>query len=561
MPPAIPPGPGQPPGGGGGTGPGPGGAPPPAPAPVPEEAPVTGTIASQPAASTRFARLSHKQWVATVRDLLRLPPQNTVVGELAAGFVAEPGHLSTFDNNGEVREVSKQMWGGYQAAAEALARLVSRDARLLAAILPPGLPSDPAARARAFVTGFGLRAHRRPLADAEVTQYLALFNQGARLFASGDAFADGVQITLQALLQSPHLLYRTELGGAVVGGRVALDDYEVASRLSYGLTGSMPDDALLAEAGARRLRTPAEVRAQALRLLGTPAARATLRDFHEQLLHTGEYDSVKRDEQLHPTFRGVTGQDLAEESLAFVQDVIFERGKGVGDLLTAPYTFANARLAAVYGVPAPAAGQGDRFARVDLDPTQRAGLLTQLGFLAANATDRNPRSIMRGVFVSDRILCVALPSPPNMPPETTPAPARTNRQVLEELTQKGECAVCHAELINPLGFAFESYDPAGRFRTTDNGLPVDASGSYAFAEGRRSFTGAVELARLIGASRQAHDCYARHLMEFVYGRELAPTGPDTALVTEAGRRSKREVAIRALVADLVATDAFLYRLP
>jgi hypothetical protein len=547
----------------------PGGPPnlPPPPAPPPEDAPITGTITSQPAPSTRFARLSHKQWMNTVRDLLSLPPQHAAVRELANGFVAEPGHLSTFDNNGGVREVSKQMWSAYQLAAEGLAKLVARDAKLLAAILPPGLPADAAGRARGFVTGFGLRAHRRPLTDAEIALYVGLFDQGARVFASGDAFADGVEMTLSAFLQSPSFLYRTELGQGVVNGRVPLSDHEVASRLSYGLMGTMPDSVLLAEAGAKRLHTPAEVRAQAMRLLGTQAAKDALRDFHEQLLKTAEYDTIKRDERLHPQFRAVTAADLAEENLAFVNDVVFARGRGVSDLLSAPYTFVNSRLAPLYGVtvPAPAAGAPDPFVRVDLNPAQRAGLLTQIGFLAANATDANPRSIMRGVLINDDILCVALPSPPNMPPEIKASTGKTNRQLVEELTEQGECASCHARLINPLGFAFEAYDPAGRYRTTDNGLPVNAAASYPFAEATRSFDGAVELMKILAGSRQAHDCYARHLLEYVYGRELVSEGAgaswDKALVEELGRRSRREISVRGLVADLVATDAFLYRLP
>ena len=553
---------------GGGSGPGGGSVlppPPPTGGQIPDDAPTTGTVASQPVPTTRFSRLSHKQWEATVRDLLRLAPAQVAPRELSASFVSEPRHLSKFDTDGAVREVTGQIWSGYQAAAERLAKLVARDPKLLAGILPQGLPSELAARAKAFVSGFGLRAHRRPLTDAEVTLYTGLFNQGARVFASGDAFADGVELTLQAFLQSPSFLYRTELASGS-GGRVALTDFEVASRLSYGLLGSMPDDRLLADAQAGQLRTVAAVRAHAIRLLETPAAADVVRDFHGQVLKTSEYDGVKRDEKLFPAFVGVTGADLARENLTLVEEV-FSRGLGVTELLTAPYSFVNSKLAGIYGVklPAPAAGAADPFVRVDLNPAERAGVLTQIGFLAAHATDQQPRSIVRGVLVNDEFLCVGLPAPPNMPPELKPSTGKTNRQVVAELTETGECAACHSRLINPLGFAFEEFDSIGRHRTQDNGFPVDASGSYTFTEGQKSFKGAAELIKHIADSRQAHECYTRHLLEYIHGRELAKDGDaaewDKALVKELGHRSRRAVSVRALIADLIATDAFLYRLP
>jgi len=541
----------------GGVSPGGSGTPDPMGAPLPPpppaaDAPVTGPLASVPGPSSRLVRLSHRQWENTVRDLFRLSEGPGLSQE----FLSEPIR-SSFDNNGGLLEVGNQLWQDYQKAAEALAAQAAKNQQLWAGYLE-GAPAT-SASARIFLRNFGLRAFRRPLTEAELDGMTALFGQAATILGGSNPFADGVELTVSAFLQSPFFLYRTELGTEVVDGRIVLTDFEVASRLSYGLVASMPDEMLLGAAGAGQLTTRDGVRAHAARLLDGTAGKATLEDFHSQLLALDHYPDVKRDTDRHPLFKTGMGGAMKQETLSFIADVVFGQDQGVTELLTAPYTFANADLAAVYGVPgAPA----DRFVRVDLDPAQRAGLLTQLGFLAVNATDAQPRSIMRGVHVSLDILCAELPAPPNVPPETPSDVGKTNRQLLEAYTEApgSVCQPCHAALINPLGFAFENYDSLGKYRTSDNGQPIDASGVYQLSEGESRFQNAVELMKVLGESKQAHECYARHLFEYVYGRELASAG-DKALIAELGRRSRGAVSVRNVVLDLVSTDAFLTRLP
>jgi hypothetical protein len=532
------------------------------PGPVAPDAPITGPIASAPGPSSRLVRLSHRQWANTVGDLLRL---GAPAGQ-AREFLSESVRTS-FDNNGSALDVPPELWQDYEKAAESVATQVSRDARRLAMLMPPDAPADAAGRARAFVQSFGLRAYRRPLSDAELARYLTLFNQGAALIGSGDAFADGVELVVTYLMQSPHFLYRTELSAAAAGGKVALSDYEVASRLSYGLTNTMPDDALFAAAGARRLHTREDVRSHAERLLATAAGQATLRDFHEQLYKTAAYSDVKRDPARLPGWKPGLGDDMREEAFAFVRDVVIGRDKGVSELLTAPYSFVNSRLAPLYGlnIPAPRAGQPDPLMRMELDRTQRAGLFTQAGFLGSNdnATDAVPRPIMRGKHINLDVLCAQLPAPPNVPPLPAQTGSRTNRQLIEAFTQQPGtiCVECHGALLNPLGFAFEHYDPLGRWRANDNDIPVDASGKYTFAEGERRFDGAVELMGIIAAGKQVHECYSRRLLEYLYGRETDDGAADRALVQEVGRRSHGSASIKAMMLDLVSTDAFLTRLP
>jgi hypothetical protein len=528
------------------------------PGPQGENAPTTGAFPSAPGPSSRFVRLSHRQWENTINDLFR----GGAPSGLSSSFLSEPIR-SSFDNNGSILEVSAAMFSGYQAAALQVAK-AARDSKLHEIFLD-GVAKD----VRTFVRNFGLRAFRRPLTDAEASQYEALFAKGPMLTANTDAFADGVELVVEAMLQSPYFLYRAELGTNAVAGKVPLTDYEIASRLSYGLINSMPDEALFAAAGGNKLKNRDELLGHATRLLESERGKAALQDLHDQALHLAEYAEVKRDPKVFPQWKPEMGADMRDEARSFVREVIFS-GKGVEELLTAPYTYANSRLAPIYGASVPAGNSG--FVKVNLDPAQRAGLYTQVGFLATNATDYNPRTIMRGVHVNLDALCVELPAPPNVPPEPPVDQGKTNRQQVQAFTEMpgSICVGCHGTLINPLGFPFENFDGLGKFRTTEaGGQPIDASSRYSFQDGdksvEKSFNGAVELMKTIAAGRQAHECYAQHLFEYIYGRERVREGElaaaDQGVISEVGRRSRLKVPIKSMILDLVSTDAFLTRLP
>jgi len=494
-----------------------------------------------------------------VRDALRL----SALPGLSSAFVAEPLR-GTFDTNGSILSVSPDLFGDYQTAAEALAARVARDPKQLAAIAAPS-SAAPRVRAEAFIHELGLRAFRRPLSAAEAERCLALFDRGPMLIGSGDAFADGIELVLSYFFQSPHFVYRTELSSAVAGAMIALDPYEIATRLSYGLTNPMPDDALFAAAAGDELRTREGVLLHAERLLGLPPARSTVADFHEQLFNMREYEVVSKDEQQFPEFAAGVADDLKLEAVSFIHDIVFEQDRGLQEMLTAPYTFANRRIAALYGL-APAArtgGQPDAFQRVELDPLQRAGLLTQVGFLAANGEGSTPNIIMRGVHIARKILCVDLPPPPAMiPPLPALSATSTNRQRVDELTKNAPCNGCHTSIINPLGFAFEKLDGVGKYRTQENGRAIDATSSYTLDGQSVSFDGAVELSERIAASQQAHDCYSRHWVEYLYGRDVdMASDADRSLVEQAGSLSNSDAPVKELIVNLVATDAFLTRVP
>jgi hypothetical protein len=516
-----------------------------------------GIIASNPGPSSRLVRLSHTQWENTVRDLFRLPERTG----LSAQFISDT-FSTTFDNGGGAAEVGPQLWRNYRGAADELARRVSRDAAAVAALLPKGAPGDADGKARAFIVEFGRRAYRRPLVDTEIDRYRSLFQRGAELVASGDAFADGVELLVTTMLQSPHFLYRVEVGtGQAAGGKVLLTDHEIASRLSYALTNTMPDDALFSLAASKQLHTPTAVRNEARRLLDSAGGRAAVRDMYDQLFREIDPSELSRDPTRFPAFVPGIGRDMKRESELFVEEAIFTNEGSLQHLLTAPFTFVNARLASLYGLPAPTAAG---FSKVELDPSQRGGLYTQIGFLSKNANDDHTQPILRGVHLNRHVLCVAVPPPPpnvdtKAPPVTT---AATTRQHFEQLTAAPECQICHGALINPLGFAFENYDSLGRYRTIDGNHPIDAAATYPFREGPKAFRNAIELMKLIAASEEANECYARNLFAYFYAREPAESSSaDKPLIAELARRSRAGASVKSMILDLVATDSFIHLLP
>jgi hypothetical protein len=516
-------------------------------------------LPSSPPASTlvktpRLARLSRQQWANTVRDLLHLSD----IADVESGVSGDA--LINFDNEAEALFVTEQLRQQLADAAEKLAAKVVGDPASLARLVPANAPADTAGRARAFITAFGLRAFRRPLTEAEVTSHLALFNQGPTLYPGVDAFQSGVNLVLQAMLQSPHFLYRTELVAASAGAtKVPLSDYEVSAKLAFALTNTMPDDELFAAAAAGQLHEPAQVLAHARRLLDSAPGLTGLNNFNLQVYRLGTYDGIMRDQQVFPDFKPGTPAAMRQEVLQFI-DWIFKEGRGIKDLYTTPVSFVNATLAPLYGVASPSSG--DTLAKVDLDPSQRSGLLTQAGFLSSYITDDDPDIIHRGVFIATRLLCVTLPPPsPKATALIDLQPNMTNRERVEMTTGKGTCGeTCHANLFNPLGYAFENYDAVGKWRTTDHGKPVNAADSYRLDGELKSFSNGVELSRALAEAQQLHGCYVGNMLTYLHGRAL--TEDDKPTIDYYARSSRAGmISLRDLELAVVTSDAFLNRLP
>ncbi len=506
--------------------------------------------AELPPPSTRFYRLTHSQWENTVRDLFYLSDPTG----FSEGFRSDPqisGFL--FDNNALALEVDQALWTGYQIAAGQVAALVTEDAGILGGFVPPDM-GDPQARAQQFVEDFGARAFRRPLSADEAQLYVAMFGTGEALYPGVDPFTAGVRQVVDAMLQSPHFIYRIETSEAVVGEVIPLNSWEVAQRLSYFLWNSMPDDALLSAAAEGALTDPAEVEAQALRLLADERAQQALYDFHYQLLDVKKFGSIAPSDVFFPDAPAELGSLAQTENELFVRDVIFAQEGSYADLLTASETFVNDELAAVYGV---AGDFGPDFQKAELNPEERRGVFTQVGFLASNSTSVNPDPIHRGVYLIKEIVCENVAAPPDgVPPVPPQDDGKTNRQMVEEHTEVpgSVCAGCHSTGINPYGFPFEHYDAMGAYRITDNGLPVDASATVSLGV---EVSDAIDLVEALAGEQKAHDCYLQHWVEFASGRPHADE--DGPLITRLGGASLDGASVQQLVVMLVTSTPFLSR--
>ena len=515
-------------------------------------APVPGSEPEPPAPATRVARLTHAQWHNSVRELLRLDPG----GELTAKLRSDPAQNGfIFDDNVASLEVDEALWNGYRRAAEQAAELVTSNPILLGRLLPPG-PEDPNLLAQTFIQQFGMRAYRRPLTALEVDRHLQLFYAAAPLYPGLASFEAGIRLLIETFLQSPHFLYRVESSTQQAGGLIPLSSYEVASRLSYLLWNSMPDDALLAAAGRDELVHPDRLAFEAQRLLADPHAADAIDAFHEQLLEIDRVIHAHPSRALFPDVTDRLAADAARENQLFVRDAVLAQGADLRSLLTSPATFVNAELARIYGVPG---NFGNDFVPVTLNAAERSGVLTQIAFLAGNATSVDPDPIHRGVFIARRIACLPIAAPPaDIPPLPDPM-GRTNRETVQSHTEQpgSVCSGCHTPLINPFGFPFEHYDAVGSYRSHDRGLPVDASAAPLIGGVQVAVTSAVELTQALAKSPEVHECYVRHWLQFAYGRP--DTHSDQALIKRLTEASLAGTPVRELLLGLIQTPAFLAR--
>jgi hypothetical protein len=403
-----------------------------------------------------------------------------------------------------------------------------------------------------FIATFGARVHRRPLDSPETSAYKGLFTAQA----NGD-FANGIRVVLEAMLSSPYFLYRFESRVAATSSPdpVPLDGYTRAARLSYLLWGSTPDNALLDAARAGTLDQPAGLRAQAQRMLADPRARSAVAIFHLDWLGVDQVDQIDKDPTLFPEFTPAMAGAMRDETARFATYVMFDGDRKLGTLLTAPYSFPSAPLLGLYGIQA---GSPDPNTPVALDATQRAGLLTQPGFLAVHSHENQSSPVQRGKAVREFLLCDPPPPPPPnvnaVPPD--PKPGASTRERFAEHDKDPACAACH-NLIDGIGLGFEHYDAIGRYRTSDGGRPVDATGRIlATQDADGPFDGAVDLAKRLAASDQVRTCVAQKWFEFALGR--APAAADACSV-EAAKKSMNDAGgdLRELVLALVTSDSFV----
>ena len=471
---------------------------------LPDEVPI----------QSRVPRLSYEEYDRTVSALL-----NTDVSPSDL-FPAEQPNLGPYEDGG-ARAVTERLLHEVTLAAKDLAEeTVLDDARY--ASLVGCSTADDACR-DSFLTNFGRRAYRRPLSAQELSRFQALFDQGADLVASGDDFRDGVQIVIEAILQSAKFLYRPEQGTDVEDEQgVLLSDYEIAARLSFMFWGRGPDDELLDAAAAGTLSTPSGLSEQVVRLAEDPRFVARVLDFHDRWMQLEGLPLVEKDASSFPAFGPALTQLMVDEMHAFVQEITLNRRAGIAELLTSPLSAVNDSLAALYDL----GGTFDEsFSAVEFPADSgRAGLLTRAAFLTGHSsTSTRTSPVLRGVFILDRILCRTVSPPPPgaqmQEPDTPPAgELRTTRQYFEWKTSMPECDHCH-QTINPVGFAFEEFDGIGAYRSTENGAPVDTVGSLALGDQVLTFESAADFSTQIAHLSRTRACYAVNWLNYAYGRE------------------------------------------
>ncbi len=494
-------------------------------------------------AASPLRRLTRQEYNNTVRDLLGDTTRP------ADRFVAEAAQHG-FTNGADSTLLSPSVVEDFENAAAALATAA-------VANLPALLGCDPAAMgedacAQDFMARFGARAFRRPLEAGQASDYTALYQS----IKPELGFAGAIELVLRAMLQSPYFLYRLELGmpDPAAASAVRLSAPELASRLSYLIWGSMPDDQLFAAAASGKLETAAGVRAEAERLLNHERGAQGLTDFHVQW---GQLAGVPDLQKNDVVFTPQVGRLLLEETARFV-DGTLRTGDGLlQTLLTSSRSYLNAELASYYGVSAPAVSE---FQAYELAPGTRAGLLTLGAFMANLAHGAQASPVLRGKFVMEQMLCSPPPAPPDNVDASLPAidPSKTAREQLTELTGQGVCAACH-QLINPPGFAFEHFDALGRYRETDRGLPIDASGDLQGpGDANGHFENHMELMQLLANSETVRSCVVSKWFVYAHGRASAEL--DTCSLEqmrEAFRISGGNV--RDLLLHLTETPAFMYR--
>ncbi len=514
-------------------------------APEPSEKVCRGEAAP----SSRVFRLTQQQYSNTVKELL-----STQV-DLSQEFLTDPS-LTGYSTDSESLQVTDRHVRDYQRAAERFAADLSKDTVAFNAVVPCDIAQGEVC-ARQFIADFGLKALRRPVSTAETELYMGLYNNAAMLSPSGvDAKRSGVALVVEAMLQTPDFLYRLELDANDDPTATPLNDYELASRLSFMFLQSAPDRELLEAAKSGLLKNPDTVTQQSERLIALSAARANVLQFHHQWLRTDRTLNVKRSTTKFPLYTPALNLALKEETERLVKDVILEQRLGIAALLRADFAWVNDDTAPIYGLPKP----GNVWSKSML-PDNRRGLLMQLGYLATNGYFDKNDIIHRGVFVHQKILCTELGAPGAAAMAVSEPPysdtVRTRREQVAAHTAKPGCQECH-QAINPAGFAFERFDAIGQIQTMDRGIAIDTSSMLSIDERQVEFQDAEGLTVALSSSPQVSACYATQWFRSAMGRK-ENSAEACEIATLARGANGQLPSFSKLAASLVRSEAFLRR--
>jgi mono/diheme cytochrome c family protein len=406
-----------------------------------------------------------------------------------------------------------------------------------------------------IVTDFARRAFRRPVTAKEVEPYIRLVGLAKK---NGDSFEEGLCVAVQAILVSPHFLFRIEKDtpttAASKDGARPLTDHELASRLSYFLWSSMPDAELMRCADNRTLRKPQVLDAQVRRMLRDPKAQTLAENFAGQWLELRKLESQKPDLDKFPAFDEYLRLSMRRETELFFNNIVRE-DRPVLDFLDANYTFVNERLAKLYGMPGVS---GPEFRKVALTGGNRGGILTQASVLTVSSYSTRTSPVLRGKWILDNILNTPPPPPPPDVPsldETKIGAGMSLRQQLEEHRKNALCASCHSRL-DPLGFALENYDAIGAWREKDGTVPIEATGTL---PNGKSFNGPKQLKAILKTDKDAFVlCITEKLLTYALGRGIERYDRPT-VKTIAARVAKDDYRFSRLVLEIAGSLPFQQR--
>ena len=489
-------------------------------------------------------RLSRTEYNNTMRDLLGITNQP------ADKFPADGGGGGGFDNNADTLFVPPLLLEKYlEAAGEVLA---AAPATLL--VERPGWLKSKSAAARKNIESFAARAFRRPVEKVEADALMGLFEQATK---RGESFETAVKHALKAVLVSPHFLFRIEKDRGVPEP-YRLNDYELASRLSYFLWSSMPDAELFAQAAKNQLHESATLEAQVKRMLRNPKARALAENFAGQWLRVRELKTtVQPDPGRFRKFTPELREAMYAEAIEFFAAMIREDASLL-TLLDADHSYLNEALALHYGLTNLNI-TGTELRRVTLPDKNRGGVLGMGAVLTLTSYPQRTSPVLRGKWVLEELLGQPPPPPPpdagGLPAEDAPRNGLTFRQRLEEHRKKPQCAGCHSRL-DPLGFGLENFDAIGRWRTKIGAEPVDATGLMSSGE---TFTGPAELKQLLLARK---DDFARNVTErmlaYALGRGVEfHDMPSIAAITD--KLKNKGYRSSTLVTEIVKSYPFQFR--
>jgi hypothetical protein len=445
-------------------------------------------------------RLNRLEYGHSVRDLLgiELHAERDIPADGSGG--------EGFDNNGDALFTSPILLEKYLEAAD----------RVLSAVplAKPGKDGTPREAAKSAVATFSRRAFRRPVREGEVERLLGMFD---RAWKRGDSFEASLRLSLKAVLVSPHFLFLVE-PEPEREGVYPLGGFQLAQRLSYFLWSSIPDDELFALAEGGRLQDPDVLRGQVKRMLQDPRSKALGEGFALQWLEVEPLGkTVRPDPKKFPDFDDELAEAMKAEAVATFHDVV-SRDRSLIGLIDSDTAFVNARLAKLYGIPGIL---GAEMRPVHLDDPRRGGVVGMAAVLTASSFPLRTSPVVRGKWVLQSLLGSKVPPPPanagSLPENGGDEKKLTLRQRLEKHRTSPECAACHSRM-DPLGFGLENFDPIGRWRADDEGLPIDTAGQLPSGE---KFDGVIELKKILLARKdEVMKHLAKKLLGYALGRGL-----------------------------------------